>query len=607
MASPKRRKPRPPRGRGLRSTVGCLTCRSRRLKCDEARPTCLNCAKSSRECSYLQQAPVDDENTVSSATTDTRERPASGNLQDLRARVNGNSTIVGQRSISEEPLAFNDSSLSDSFETEAFRGPTDFVRSPSTTASFTAGTAPYQWYELIAQDAWKNAESYHYLTSHGSRWSFNSDGLMTLNTLASPASSVIQSPETRAPAVLASRSDPAYQVPDHQPWNTLKRPLLKPREVQYLQHYIDFVGPFLDLFDSHQHFTTDVLRLALRNEGLLKSILALAASHKSTYPVESQKILSVDSLLLGDQASRPQKSDRELAVEYYYETLGYLSQAMRIPGYAHSQEILANAVLISWFEAFESDSSQNWERHLKGVFWIQRSQDVNGESAGTPGAIWWSWLRQDLWAAFRNGRRPLTIHVPTKLVNQLSPDELACRALFLQARVVSYASIEAHETADLEQRMAEGNELLSLLEGWRNAAPQNTLQLDVAFQSASKSAYPPVWIHPPIFAAAMQAYNSAKILLLLNQPSRGGREEFHNRQKLLEESVASICGISAAPNATHPPLAMANSQALFIAGQALQKPESQRELLHLLRTSLEAAKSPFTTLETELRQSWGLL
>ncbi|KAG5370228.1 Transcriptional regulatory protein [Yarrowia sp. C11] len=38
--------------RKTRSKTGCLTCRRRRVKCDEARPTCLNCIKAGRKCDY---------------------------------------------------------------------------------------------------------------------------------------------------------------------------------------------------------------------------------------------------------------------------------------------------------------------------------------------------------------------------------------------------------------------------------------------------------------------------------------------------------------------------------------------------------------------------
>ncbi|KAJ5090815.1 hypothetical protein N7532_009499 [Penicillium argentinense] len=38
-----------------RSYTGCLTCKSRKLKCDEAKPSCRHCVKASRECTYGDQ------------------------------------------------------------------------------------------------------------------------------------------------------------------------------------------------------------------------------------------------------------------------------------------------------------------------------------------------------------------------------------------------------------------------------------------------------------------------------------------------------------------------------------------------------------------------
>ncbi|KAI0132752.1 hypothetical protein BJ170DRAFT_700503 [Xylariales sp. AK1849] len=41
-----------------RTKTGCLTCRKRRIKCDEARPTCANCIKSKRQCEGYNQRVV---------------------------------------------------------------------------------------------------------------------------------------------------------------------------------------------------------------------------------------------------------------------------------------------------------------------------------------------------------------------------------------------------------------------------------------------------------------------------------------------------------------------------------------------------------------------
>lgn len=562
MVAQKVRKPRAPRGRGLRSTAGCRTCRSRRLKCDENKPICSNCAKSSRECIYSEVASFPEGEGEAGSAAAGDERPLPGHPESaLECRTHRSNLQYGTPELSHETLRLNDTHpVAPGAPLRAESA--DLVQSPSTTASFAPGTAPYQWYELIARDAWQNPDSYHFLTSQGSRWSFNSQEIPSIALSHAPVSHVLESPSAQSPTLTRLRSSDPNVVSQH-PWNTSNPITLTTREADYLQHYVDVVGPLLDLFDSQLHFTTKVLRLAVCNEGLLKSILALSASHRASYSDDNQRDMMVSSLLTGDQSSTV-KSDREMAVQYYYETLGYLSQSMRVPGYADSQEILANAALISWYEAFESDSSPNWERHLKGVFWIQRSRNSDGESYGLPGAVWWTWLRQDIWAAFRNARKTLTIWIPTKSLSELNAEELACRVLYLQAKAVSFAATESHETADFEQRMIEGDELLAALEDWYQVLPAQFLPLPVSVVNDPTSIYRTLWIHPPMYAAAMQTYNSAKILVLLNRPSRGGRQEFHTRQKMLDACIESICGIAAAPNARHPPLAMINAQALFI-------------------------------------------
>ncbi|KAK9480038.1 hypothetical protein V1514DRAFT_270012, partial [Lipomyces japonicus] len=42
--------PKPVREIKRRTKTGCLTCRKRRIKCDERHPMCFNCAKSKRVC-----------------------------------------------------------------------------------------------------------------------------------------------------------------------------------------------------------------------------------------------------------------------------------------------------------------------------------------------------------------------------------------------------------------------------------------------------------------------------------------------------------------------------------------------------------------------------
>ena len=159
--SPKRRKARPSRGRGLRTTAGCLTCRKRRLKCkefsmltgvtdatdavpgDEAKPGCGQCTKSLRECVYAQE-----QRTSLSPST---SQPVATSPPDSSGALK----------------------LSELLQ-NATPGPAPSeIGSPVTTAtSFSHGNAPHYWYDLIAEDAVKNIDNYNFLTTSGARWSF---------------------------------------------------------------------------------------------------------------------------------------------------------------------------------------------------------------------------------------------------------------------------------------------------------------------------------------------------------------------------------------------------------------------------------------------------
>ncbi|KAF8578699.1 hypothetical protein K439DRAFT_1361525, partial [Ramaria rubella] len=40
-----------------RSKTGCLTCRVKKIKCDETKPTCTRCAHGQRECTWPENVP----------------------------------------------------------------------------------------------------------------------------------------------------------------------------------------------------------------------------------------------------------------------------------------------------------------------------------------------------------------------------------------------------------------------------------------------------------------------------------------------------------------------------------------------------------------------
>jgi hypothetical protein len=192
-------------------------------------------------------------------------------------------------------------------------------------------------------------------------------------------------------------------------------------------------------------------------------------------------------------------------VQYYYKTLHYIQKAMGYETYATSLELLSTALIVSTYEMLDG-SSKDWERHLRGVFWIQRSQVIHGDSRGLRSAVWWGWLCQDVWAAFREKRKPFTFWKPIRTFEALDPFELASRSVYLFAQAVSYCSKEALEDdgGNLNSRVAKASNLLEKLEEWRT-------YLTVEFESmplrehlntekdTTETAFEPVWIHSPSF------------------------------------------------------------------------------------------------------------
>lgn len=224
----------------------------------------------------------------------------------------------------------------------------------------------------------------------------------------------------------------------------------------------------------------------MHNFGLMNAILALAARHLSLNTSKSS------------EKSDLTPSDANDSIRYYYKTLHYSQEAMRYDTYKVSLELLAISIIISTYEMLEG-SSTDWERHLKGVFWIQRSQVIHGDSGGLRQGVWWAWLCQDIWAAFREERKPLTFWRPTRSFDALDPSELAARSVYLFAQVVSFCSREEMEDDqhDFASRVSKAD---ALLEKWNDWREHLTVEFDaLPVSTDSKDAFPPIWVNPPAF------------------------------------------------------------------------------------------------------------
>jgi hypothetical protein len=247
-------------------------------------------------------------------------------------------------------------------------------------------SAPHEWYDLLAEDAINNIDKYNLNLELDRACLSRRQSPVPGNDMDHQLQSSVQ----------------ARDIAQEQ-WNSSDNISLTDDELYLFSHYVNVIGPILDLYDPSKQFSSTVPRLAVHNVGLLKSLLAVAARHQALLaePQQSHQP-NAFARVAGQGANQANDLARpflQTATQYYYQTLHYLSQNLLYPSYSRSREIIATSLLISTYEMFDSkgeSSNGAWERHLRGLFWIQRSQNNNGECQDPlRRATWWGWIRQE--------------------------------------------------------------------------------------------------------------------------------------------------------------------------------------------------------------------
>ncbi|KAK5739026.1 hypothetical protein LTR17_005544 [Elasticomyces elasticus] len=299
------------------------------MKCDEVKPTCGPCSKGRRECVYGvaldgdessgEERPNPRTSVPLVATTGTSSLEAN---QDDRAQAQY-ATIAQQWPATENPVN---------------------ITSPQSTysASTAYGTevAPLRWFGLLAGDV--DATVDLELPIETAAWAQAPQSNGAFGELVSLQNS---SRLLRTPTALDGEDG---VVDEQRLWQASGPVHLQAQEHDMFQHFVKSLSLWIDLFDPLKHFSTFVPHLAVRNEGLMKAILALSARHLSIKPLSNGEV----------------NISRTAAVQYYYETLQYLQSAMRFTTYKNSLELLATTLVVSTYEMIDG-AGKGWERHLK--------------------------------------------------------------------------------------------------------------------------------------------------------------------------------------------------------------------------------------------------
>lgn len=172
---------------------------------------------------------------------------------------------------------------------------------------------------------------------------------------------------------------------------------------------------------------------------------------------------------------------------------------MRYPTYQSSQELMATTLIVSTYEMLRG-SRKDWQQHLQGVFWILRSRQIEVETSSLESTTWWAWLRQDIWAAFREKRRTYSTWTPKKTCPELNSHELASRAVWLLAQVVNFCAPSSSDETEgnLSARLGWANALKKMLHEWQSHLTVEFSPLP-AISRRGFEVFQPRLIHPQCF------------------------------------------------------------------------------------------------------------
>ncbi|KAG5354974.1 Adhesion and hyphal regulator 1 [Yarrowia sp. B02] len=327
--------------RKTRSKTGCLTCRRRRVKCDEARPTCMNCIKAGRKCDYNMRLSF-----------------RSGLSSKLMQQI-------GKTEVGEQVMDFSDT------DTLRFASSENASQQPPLYVNFPVKEeSRFDSFEPVGVDRFKVAKKedleHEWRIETVGEADKEPEATQTQTTIAQPVEYDQDYNQPRVVEELVEAPQPrdiSHYVP-----NATESPLSNPVAIFLLREYVHKHGQGIScydrynvspatIFDNVNHhslrgmsnfWTFDVPLAALTCDFLLHAVLAWSALNHSMFSPEDSQF-------------------KLLGMEHYHTAIQLLSSDIRMGTYKHNpMPAAATCLILAFFETYCGDLG-NWFRHMTGA------------------------------------------------------------------------------------------------------------------------------------------------------------------------------------------------------------------------------------------------
>lgn len=521
-----------------RVRTGCLTCRERHLKCDEALPHCNNCKKSNRHCkrgvrlnfidTWCQRPPVlfnfwgsadwkvtfmDESREIASEYQGGAERyPHLKPDQDIQTS---------------RPI---DSAVAFEYPTTT-TAPLPSMHQPLPPI---AGPLPETYSDPVQQqhmgnmfDHQSKLDMAHLNSQHG----------------AHPPSGSTQHSHTNESVVGMSTIHGSVAS-----YNGLDTDLINPdadkkewldnqEETLFMQVFVEEVGLWMDSMDPQKHFSRLLPFHSLSEPMLLNAFLACGARHLTLVnPVYTE----------------------EKALHYYDTATRYLLKNLQNP-MRDTVVCATTAVILNVYEIMSEKALQRMN-HIAGARALIKECGWNARAQGIGSACFWlnvglevlsclhfnwqvAWDPED-WGVdmdfsreIANGREEIWTH----------------RMLFVVAKICNFRATmpreqlpnQRDEQIRMQQRHEKWSQLKQMCDAWDRGIPRTMQPMAYlyAYQTSSKSLFPEVWLVKRTTIVARLFYHTALLLMAQIHPYYG--LDNPEMQEMQTQHSHMICGIVA--------------------------------------------------------------
>ncbi|XP_014553323.1 hypothetical protein COCVIDRAFT_40633 [Bipolaris victoriae FI3] len=549
-----------------RSRSGCLTCRARRVKCDETHPTCKACSKKNRPCQWEEPHTKFKDYRPGGASSSKFATGGTDDENEARDNLDGADGEDGEDEDEEMDGAdgIGERSRSQSISQRNIRknsqtdGVLDSPYSSTPSASAQGFSAPPYYVNKVE----------------------DTRGHVPMETFLAQESQMDQHP-------LGTAGHAAEPIP------------LTHEEALLVHHYTEHIGRWLDCTDATDQFTLGVPEKITLCSVLRHAVIALAARHSRNDSVADaayQRCISLLILRLNEEAA------------------------------SHDETLLCAIVILHFYEQLSVPSSVGLEdeQHLAGCSAIIRSSQghhfVDPSAPTLREAAFWVYVRQCIHKATIN-QQPLDIDFSLQLHPTPSSmrDAHPLARLRLEtawsnqmawnlARVVNFCYDGNEVYGDMRSRMQQWEELWELVHTWMRDRPAgfNPIYQGPVDDSCS---FPNTWFTADWHAVSFCYYHFACIMLLRFRPHSDS--VVHDGYRLSETDhqilshAQAICG-AAKSSKEAVPLAITVRHTVFIWGPLVSSEKQRKEIIEILADFERDHVWPTAWLINALRNEWDM-